>query len=292
MITKPMPSMPVELWGDADGSLYRSSYFELFPGVWRQGDWIRFSERGSCDVTGRSDATLNRGGVRLGTGEFYGVVEELPEIMDSLVVHLEDDEGGPGELLLFVVLADGVVLDDELRGRIGGSCARSSRRATCPDAIRAVPGDPPHADRQEARDARQAHAPRRAGRGGREPRLAPRPHRARSVRRDRGRASWPRLSAAESERLTLEDAVAIDVHTHVEMSEAGGDSLPDELRDAAVQPLPRRVGATDGTRARAVLPRAADDGASSSPSTRSRSPGRRACRTRRSPRSRGRTPTS
>ena len=84
--------MPVELWGDADGSLYRSSYFELYPGVWRQGDWIRFSDQGSCVVTGRSDATLNRGGVRLGTGEFYGVVEELPEIVDSLVVHLEDDE--------------------------------------------------------------------------------------------------------------------------------------------------------------------------------------------------------
>ena len=92
-----------------------------------------FSERGSCVVTGRSDATLNRGGVRLGTSEFYGVVEELPEVADSLVVHLEDDEGGAGELLLFVVLADGVELDDELRERIGREPAhRSSRRATCP----------------------------------------------------------------------------------------------------------------------------------------------------------------
>ena len=105
--------MPTELWGDTDGSLYRSSYFDMFPGIWRQGDWIQFSERGSCIVTGRSDATLNRGGVRLGTGEFYGVVEELPEIVDSLVVHLEDDEGGPGELLLFVVLADDAALDDD-----------------------------------------------------------------------------------------------------------------------------------------------------------------------------------
>ena len=94
VITRPMPSMPVDLWGDADGTLYRSSYFELYPGIWRQGDWISFSERGSSVVTGRSDATLNRGGVRLGTGEFYSVVEELPEIVDSLVVHLEDDEGG------------------------------------------------------------------------------------------------------------------------------------------------------------------------------------------------------
>ena len=105
----------------------------MYPGIWRQGDWIAFSERGSCVVTGRSDATLNRGGVRLGTGEFYSVVEELPEIADSLVVHLEDAEGGAGELLLFVVLADGVELDDELRAEHRpDACARSSRRATCP----------------------------------------------------------------------------------------------------------------------------------------------------------------
>jgi acetoacetyl-CoA synthetase len=137
-----MPSMPVELWGDEDGSLYRSSYFELFPGVWRQGDWISFSERGSCVVTGRSDATLNRGGVRLGTGEFYSVVEELPEITDSLVVHLEDAEGGPGELLLFVVLARGVELDDELRGRVGRALRSQLSPRHVPDSIRAAPAIP------------------------------------------------------------------------------------------------------------------------------------------------------
>ena len=142
VITRPMPSMPVELWGDTDGSLYRSSYFEMFPGVWRQGDWISFSKRGSCVVTGRSDATLNRGGVRLGTGEFYSVVEELPEITDSLVVHLEDDEGGAGELMLFVVLADGVVLDDELRGSIGQSLRSQLSPRHVPDMIRAVPAIP------------------------------------------------------------------------------------------------------------------------------------------------------
>jgi len=142
VITKPMPSMPVELWGDTDGSLYRSSYFELFPGVWRQGDWIMFSENGRCVVTGRSDATLNRGGVRLGTGEFYGVVEELPEITDSLVIHLEDAEGGGGELVLFVVLADGVVLDDELRSRIGRSLRSQLSPRHVPDLIRAVPAIP------------------------------------------------------------------------------------------------------------------------------------------------------
>ena len=142
VITRPMPSMPVELWGDTDGSLYRSSFFEMFPGVWRQGDWIRFSERGSCVVTGRSDATLNRGGVRLGTSEFYSVVEELPEIMDSLVVHLEDDAGGPGELVLFVVLADGVVLDDELRGSVSRGLRSQRSPRHVPDVIRAVPAIP------------------------------------------------------------------------------------------------------------------------------------------------------
>ncbi len=142
VITKPMPSMPVELWGDTDGSLYRSSYFDMFPGIWRQGDWIRFSARGSCVVTGRSDATLNRGGVRLGTSEFYSVVEELPEVTDALVVHLEDDEGGAGELVLFVVLADGIELDDELRGTIGRSLRSQLSPRHVPDTIRAVPAIP------------------------------------------------------------------------------------------------------------------------------------------------------
>jgi acetoacetyl-CoA synthetase len=142
VITRPMPSMPVALWGDADGSLYRSSYFDMFPGVWRQGDWISFSERGSCVVTGRSDATLNRGGVRLGTGEFYSVVEELPEVRDSLVVHLEDDEGGAGELVLFVVLAEGVTLDDDLRAGIGRALRSQLSPRHVPDTIRAVPAIP------------------------------------------------------------------------------------------------------------------------------------------------------
>jgi acetoacetyl-CoA synthetase len=138
VVTRPMPSMPVRFWGDDDGSLYRASYFEMYPGVWRQGDWIRFAERGSCAVTGRSDATLNRGGVRLGTGEFYGVVEELPEITDSLVVHLEDEEGGPGELLLFVVVADGGKLDDDLRAGIAAALRAQLSPRHVPDTIRAV----------------------------------------------------------------------------------------------------------------------------------------------------------
>ena len=142
VITRPLPSMPVSLWGDADGSLYRSSYFETFPGVWRQGDWILFTARGTCVVTGRSDSTLNRGGVRLGTGEFYSVVEELSEIVDSLVVHLEDADGGPGELVLFVVLAPGVGLDDVLQARIAQALRTQLSARHVPDTIRAVPAIP------------------------------------------------------------------------------------------------------------------------------------------------------
>jgi acetoacetyl-CoA synthetase len=142
VITRPMPSMPIALWGDSDGSLYRSSYFSMYPGIWRQGDWIRFSERGTCVVTGRSDATLNRGGVRLGTSEFYSVVEELPEVRDSVVVHLEDAEGGAGTLLLFVVLAPGIELDDELRGRIERTLRSQLSPRHVPDVVRAVPGIP------------------------------------------------------------------------------------------------------------------------------------------------------
>jgi acetoacetyl-CoA synthetase len=142
VITKPMPSMPVALWNDPDGERYRSSYFDRYPGVWRQGDWIRFTERGSCVLTGRSDATLNRGGVRLGTGEFYAMVEELPEIADALVVHLEDAGGGLGELLLFVVAAPGAVIDAAVQKRIAMALRRELSPRHVPDAIVAVPAIP------------------------------------------------------------------------------------------------------------------------------------------------------
>jgi acetoacetyl-CoA synthetase len=142
VITQPMPSMPVALWNDPGGSRYRSSYFDRYPGVWRQGDWIKFTERGSCVITGRSDATLNRGGVRLGTGEFYSVMEEFPEVVDALVVHLEDAEGGMGELLLFVVPAPGVVIDEALRARIAEMLRFELSPRHVPDAIVSVPGIP------------------------------------------------------------------------------------------------------------------------------------------------------
>lgn len=118
VIRQPMPSMPVGFWGDDDGRRMREAYFERFPGVWCHGDWVTFSAQGTCQVTGRSDATLNRGGVRLGTSEFYAVTDELPELGDSLVVHLEDQENGPGELILFVTTRDGGPLADSVRDRI------------------------------------------------------------------------------------------------------------------------------------------------------------------------------
>ncbi len=142
VIRQPMPSMPVGFWNDPGDVRYRASYFDMYPGVWRFGDWIRFTDRGSCVLTGRSDATLNRGGVRLGTGEFYAVVQELDEVVDSLVVHLEDPEGGPGELLLFVVLSEGLSLDDPLRARIVGALRGALSPRHVPDAVVAVPAVP------------------------------------------------------------------------------------------------------------------------------------------------------
>jgi acetoacetyl-CoA synthetase len=142
VVCEPMPSMPVGLWGDVDGERYRASYFDRYPGVWRQGDWIKFTDHGSCVITGRSDATLNRGGVRLGTGEFYAVVEELPEVLDALVVHLEDPAGGNGELLLFVVTAPQVTVDGELQKRIAGALRSQLSPRHVPDGIVAVPAIP------------------------------------------------------------------------------------------------------------------------------------------------------
>jgi acetoacetyl-CoA synthetase len=138
VIRRPMPSMPVAFWNDPDGSRYRAAYFERFPGVWRHGDWIQFTERGSSFITGRSDATLNRGGVRIGTSELYSVVEEFGEVLDSLVVHLEATD----DLLLFVVLRDGTELDDALRARLSDALRSGLSPRHRPDDIAAVPAIP------------------------------------------------------------------------------------------------------------------------------------------------------
>ena len=142
VIRAPMPSMPVCFWNDPDAVRYRATYFEDYPGVWRHGDWITFTPRGSCLIAGRSDATLNRGGVRLGTGEFYPVIEALEEVLDSLVVHLEDPDGGPGELILFVVPAEGVSFDEGLRTRIITALRGALSPRHVPDTVEAVPAIP------------------------------------------------------------------------------------------------------------------------------------------------------
>jgi acetoacetyl-CoA synthetase len=138
VIRQPMPSMAARFWNDPDGERYRAAYFDQFPGVWRFGDWVLFTERGSAIVTGRSDATLNRGGVRLGTGEFYDVLEELDEVLDSLVVHLETAD----ELILFVQLRDGIELDDALRARIRSTLRDSLSPRHAPDTVVAIPAIP------------------------------------------------------------------------------------------------------------------------------------------------------
>ena len=125
VITEPMPSMPVFFWGDEDGSRYRASYFEHYPGIWRHGDWIEITSRGTAIIYGRSDSTINRGGVRMGTSEIYRAVSAVEEVLDSLVVDVPKP-GTEGWMPLFVVLREGVELDDELVDRI-----RRSIREQC-----------------------------------------------------------------------------------------------------------------------------------------------------------------
>ena len=112
VITEPMPSMPVSFWNDPDGSRLREAYFETYPGVWRHGDWVKITRRGSAVVYGRSDATLNRGGVRMGTAEFYRVAEGFAEVADSLVIDTSAAGNDDGQLLCFVVLTSGATLEE------------------------------------------------------------------------------------------------------------------------------------------------------------------------------------
>jgi acetoacetyl-CoA synthetase len=138
VITRPMPSMPLFLWGDTRREQQRESYFDVYPGIWRHGDWVVFNERRGAAILGRSDATLNRGGVRLGTSEFYSAIEAVPEVADSLVVHLPDSSGGMGTLFLFVSLTDGSELTEALRERIKRVLSASLSPRHVPDEIRAV----------------------------------------------------------------------------------------------------------------------------------------------------------
>lgn len=141
VITQPMPSMPIWFWNDPDGTRYREAYFDVYPGVWRHGDWVTITERGSVIVHGRSDSTLNRHGIRMGSSDIYQVVEQLPEVTESLVVGV-DQADGDYWMPLFVVLEGDVELDDDLRGRIRAAIRDQASPRHVPDEIIQVTGLP------------------------------------------------------------------------------------------------------------------------------------------------------
>ena len=142
VICTPMPSMPTGFWGDTSGERFRAAYFEHFPGVWHHGDWIRFDADGSSVISGRSDATLNRGGVRLGTAEFYSVTDAHPDLADSIVVHIEDPDGGPGVLILLVATRSGDLLDDDRRRDLATQLRTKLSPRHVPDVIEQFPSIP------------------------------------------------------------------------------------------------------------------------------------------------------
>ena len=172
--TMPFPSMPIGFWNDPDGSSYHAAYFDVYPGVWRHGDWVEITEHGGVIIYGRSDAVLNPGGVRIGTAEIYRQVEQLDEILESVVIgqQWENDE----RIVLFVKLRDGVRLDDALGDRI----RRRIRENTTP---RHVPARSCRSHRRAADEERQD---RRAGGA----RRRPRPRRSRTARRSRIPKRW------------------------------------------------------------------------------------------------------
>ena len=141
VITEPMPSMPVFFWGDEDGGRLRESYFSMYPGVWRHGDWIKITSRGTAVIYGRSDSTINRGGVRMGTSEIYRAVLDVPEVIDALVVDLPR-AGTDGWMPLFVVLREGASLDDSLVAAIRKRVREDCSPRHVPNEIRAIPAVP------------------------------------------------------------------------------------------------------------------------------------------------------
>ncbi|MDX6697571.1 MAG: acetoacetyl-CoA synthetase [Solirubrobacteraceae bacterium] len=137
VITEPMPSMPLYFWNDPDGERYRSSYFDMWPGVWRHGDWIEITSRGTAVIYGRSDSTINRQGVRMGTSEIYRAVLALPEIVDALVVDVPRP-GSEGWMPLFVVLREDAELDDDLRSRIRARVREDCSPRHVPNEVYAI----------------------------------------------------------------------------------------------------------------------------------------------------------
>jgi acetoacetyl-CoA synthetase len=142
VLTAPFPAMPIYFWGDAQGSRFEDSYFSMYPGVWRHGDWLKLTASGGAIIYGRSDSTLNRGGVRMGTSEFYRVVERIPEVADSLVVDTGSLTDATGTLYLFIVLAPGAELDSALKKRIASEVRRELSPRHVPDQILSVPNVP------------------------------------------------------------------------------------------------------------------------------------------------------
>ena len=142
VLTAPFPAMPIYFWGDTDGARFNDSYFSMYPGVWRHGDWLKLTPDGGAVIYGRSDSTLNRGGVRMGTSEFYRVVERIPEIADSLVVDTGSLADATGKLYLFVVLSPGAVLDEALKKRLASAVRRELSPRHVPDEILSVPAVP------------------------------------------------------------------------------------------------------------------------------------------------------
>ena len=143
VLTQPMPSMPVMFWNDPDGERYRDSYFDTYPGIWRHGDWIEITERGTAIITGRSDSTINRGGIRMGTSEIYRAVLALDEIVDALIVDVGGRPGFPdGWMPLFVVLAPGAVLDADLIRRIAGRVRTDCSPRHVPNEVFAIDAVP------------------------------------------------------------------------------------------------------------------------------------------------------
>ncbi|HYF18176.1 MAG TPA: acetoacetate--CoA ligase, partial [Ramlibacter sp.] len=139
--TRPIPSMPLFFWGDEGNQRYLASYFDMYPGVWRHGDWLKITPEGGCIIYGRSDATINRHGLRMGTSELYTAVEALPEVLDSLVVDLEY-LGRQSYMPLFVVLRPGLTLDDALKAKIAGAVRTALSPRFVPDEILQVPEVP------------------------------------------------------------------------------------------------------------------------------------------------------
>ncbi|MET9263074.1 acetoacetate--CoA ligase [Amycolatopsis sp. NPDC004079] len=166
VVRRPMPSMPLRFWNDTDDIRYRAAYFDTFPDVWRHGDWTTITDRGSVIIHGRSDATLNRHGVRMGSSDIYGPVEELPEIAEALVVGVEQGDGGYW-MPLFVTLVEGESLDDAVRQRILAAIRQGASARHVPDEIIAAPGIP------HTRTGKKLEVPVKRLLGGEDPEVDP-----------------------------------------------------------------------------------------------------------------------